>query len=213
MCETPKHCIKNINVYEGMSVCQLSQYVSARSGKYLLLFFLFLYSGKKEVGEKKRRRKRKEKQIDSEAGDVDKEESAEDGSSDEMEEDIEKLKVTDSPSETMETTNESTTAAPPGVVHTDSVFTVTIGPQGGSSVRSVEGGDGCVCSAPFVPRARMNSMLAVKNGVLYMYGGLYEEGDKQLTLSDIYSLDLRKLDEWHTLISDDTARQVSSACN
>ncbi|KAI0236404.1 Kelch domain-containing protein 4 [Lamellibrachia satsuma] len=163
--------------------------------------------GKKEVGEKKRRRKRKEKQIDSEAGDADKEESAEDGSSDGMEEDIEKLKVTDSPSETMETTNESTTAAPPGVVHTDSVFTVTIGPQGGSSMRSVEGGDGCVCSAPFVPRARMNSMLAVKNGVLYMYGGLYEEGDKQLTLSDIYSLDLRKLDEWHTLISDDTARQ------
>ena len=178
---------------------------------------VFHCSGKKEVGEKKRRRRRKEKQADSEAGECDGEEEEdeedEDESSDEMEEDIEKLQVTDSPSVTMETADESaaTTAVPSGVVtvHTDSVFTVTIGPQGDSSVGDAEGGGTRSSAAPFVPHARMNSMLAVKHGVLYMYGGLYEEGEKQLTLSDIYSLDLRKLDEWHTLVSDNTAPQVS----
>ena len=130
-----------------------------------------------------------------------------------MEEDIEKLQVTDSPSVTMETADETaaTATVPSGVVtvHTDGVFTVTIGPQGDSTVGDVDGGDTRSSSAPFVPHARMNSMLAVKHGVLYMYGGLYEEGEKQLTLSDIYSLDLRKLDEWHTLVSDNTAPQVS----
>ena len=167
-------------------------------------------SGKKEVGATKRRRRRKEKDSEAGDGETNEEEGDEDGSSDDMEDDIEKLNVVDSPSsETMET-SDSVSAAPPGVVtvHSDSVFTVTIGPQGGGS-SGVARGDGCPSSAPFVPRARMNCMLAVKHGVLYMYGGLYEEGDKQLTLSDLYSLDLRKLDEWSTLVSDDTAPQVS----
>jgi hypothetical protein len=34
----------------------------------------------------------------------------------------------------------------------------------------------------------MNCGLAVKRGLLYLYGGLVEEGDKQFTLSDFYSL-------------------------
>merc|ERR1740137_448400 len=42
--------------------------------------------------------------------------------------------------------------------------------------------------------------MAVKRGVLYMYGGMYEDGDKQLTLNDFYSLDLNKLEEWQTII-------------
>ena len=171
-----------------------------------------LCSGKKEVGATKRRRRRKEKVADSEAGDgaVNDEDGDEDGSSDDMEEDIEKLNVVESPSETMETSDSPPAASGVVTVHSDSIFTVTIGPQGGGTSGGVAGGDGCSSSvAPFVPRARMNCMLAVKHGVLYMFGGLYEEGDKQLTLSDLYSLDLRKLDEWSTLISDDTAPQVS----
>jgi hypothetical protein len=34
----------------------------------------------------------------------------------------------------------------------------------------------------------MNCGLAVKHGLLYLYGGLIEDGDKQFTLSDFYSL-------------------------
>jgi hypothetical protein len=40
----------------------------------------------------------------------------------------------------------------------------------------------------FVPSSRMNAGLAVKQGKLYLYGGLYEDGDKQITLSDMYVL-------------------------
>lgn len=40
----------------------------------------------------------------------------------------------------------------------------------------------------YVPQPRMNSGLAFKQGKLYLYGGIYEVGDKQLTLSDLHSL-------------------------
>ena len=39
------------------------------------------------------------------------------------------------------------------------------------------------------PSPRMNSAMALKHNVLYLYGGLYEEGeDKQITFSDFYSI-------------------------
>ena len=40
----------------------------------------------------------------------------------------------------------------------------------------------------FMPSPRINPGLALKNNVLYMYGGMIEDGDKQCTLSDFYSL-------------------------
>jgi hypothetical protein len=40
----------------------------------------------------------------------------------------------------------------------------------------------------FTPSARINPSLAVKNNILYMYGGMFEDGDKQYTLNDLYSL-------------------------
>jgi hypothetical protein len=46
-------------------------------------------------------------------------------------------------------------------------------------------------------------MLAVKHGLLYVYGGMFEAGDRQVTLSDLYCLDLHKMEEWKTLVEMD----------
>lgn len=40
----------------------------------------------------------------------------------------------------------------------------------------------------FVPPVRMNAGVAVKRGVLYLYGGMCEDSHKQLTLNDFYAL-------------------------
>lgn len=40
-----------------------------------------------------------------------------------------------------------------------------------------------------------------------MYGGIYEEGDKQVTLNDFYSLDIHKLDEWNVIVAEDRSLQ------
>ena len=47
----------------------------------------------------------------------------------------------------------------------------------------------------FTPSARMNPAMTIRNGVLYLYGGVIEAGEKQFTLSDFYYLDLHKLDK------------------
>ncbi|KAL2093671.1 hypothetical protein ACEWY4_010983 [Coilia grayii] len=49
------------------------------------------------------------------------------------------------------------------------------------------------------PCARSNAMAAVKGGRLFLYGGMFEVGDRQFTLSDLYSLDLHKMDKWDVL--------------
>lgn len=51
-----------------------------------------------------------------------------------------------------------------------------------------------------VPSPRMNAGLCVCKGTLYIYGGLYEEDNKQYTFNDFYALDLHKLEEWKALI-------------
>lgn len=53
------------------------------------------------------------------------------------------------------------------------------------------------------PSPRSNAMLAVKHGRLYLYGGMFEAGDRQVTLSDLYCLDLHKMDEWTALVEAD----------
>jgi hypothetical protein len=74
------------------------------------------------------------------------------------------------------------------VVSDDGIFKVTV-----SSVTSVSSSQQNVDSSSeaqqaFTPSPRMNCGLAVKHGLLYLYGGLIEDGDKQFTLSDFYSL-------------------------
>lgn len=53
------------------------------------------------------------------------------------------------------------------------------------------------------PSPRSNAMLAVKHGRLYLYGGMFEAGDRQVTLGDLYCLDLHKMQEWTALVEMD----------
>ena len=54
-----------------------------------------------------------------------------------------------------------------------------------------------------IPSPRFNAGLAFKGGLLYLFGGLFESGEKDYTLKDFYSLDTKKLDTWKTIIEDD----------
>ncbi|XP_022367295.1 kelch domain-containing protein 4 isoform X2 [Enhydra lutris kenyoni] len=63
-------------------------------------------------------------------------------------------------------------------------------------------------SGPVVgPSPRSNAMLAVKHGRLYLYGGMFEAGDRQVTLGDLYCLDLHKMQEWTALVEMDPGAQ------
>jgi len=54
-----------------------------------------------------------------------------------------------------------------------------------------------------VPTPRFNAGMVYKGGKLYLFAGIVETGDKDLTLCDFYSLDVHKLDEWNTIIEND----------
>ena len=44
-----------------------------------------------------------------------------------------------------------------------------------------------------LPLERYNAMLAVQRNTLYIYGGIYETGDREYTLDDFYTIDLSKM--------------------
>ncbi len=60
------------------------------------------------------------------------------------------------------------------------------------------------------PCPRSNAMATVKHGKLYLYGGMFEVGDRQFTLSDLYSLDLHKMDQWDVLVEMDPSKWKDS---
>ncbi|GAB1862226.1 Kelch domain-containing protein 4 isoform X1 [Camponotus japonicus] len=100
---------------------------------------------------------------------------------------------------------------PTVTVDDDGIFTMTIGstvpisssfPHQSSSTVANNGG------TKLFPSPRMNAGMVMKHNILYLYGGLVEEGDRQYTLCDFYSLDCRKLDEWKTLRLDDLSSQT-----
>ncbi|XP_061450216.1 kelch domain-containing protein 4 [Rhineura floridana] len=57
------------------------------------------------------------------------------------------------------------------------------------------------------PCPRSNAMLAVKHGMLFVYGGMFEVGDRQFTLNDLYAIDLHKMEEWKVLVEMDPKTQ------
>ena len=129
---------------------------------------------------------------------------------------MERLAVTEDAAESSSTTTTSAAAAAAAdavamTTFDDGVFTVTVtGPQSNPET------SGTVCSeqsAPdcFVPCPRMNPLMCVQRGTLFLYGGALEDGDRQITLSDFYSLDLHRMDDWKTIIPLDTAAQVNEA--
>nr|XP_023020044.1 kelch domain-containing protein 4-like [Leptinotarsa decemlineata] len=86
----------------------------------------------------------------------------------------------------------------------DGIFKVTLGAAPATSGSTEIFSNGHI-SKLFQPSPRASCGLAIKHGVLYLYGGMYEDGDKQITFSDFYSLDLKKNEEWKTIIEDDTS--------
>ncbi|KAF7281033.1 kelch domain-containing protein 4 [Rhynchophorus ferrugineus] len=86
----------------------------------------------------------------------------------------------------------------------DGVFKVTIGPSIKHNDMSTNDAEESINL--FRPSPRINSGLAINRGFLYLYGGMYEEGDKQFTYNDLYRIDLKKLDEWGVIIDDDTSK-------
>lgn len=65
-------------------------------------------------------------------------------------------------------------------------------------------------SAPMVePCPRSSAMATVRQGKLYLYGGMFEVGDRQFTLSDFYCLDLHKMDQWEVLVEMDPSESAS----
>ena len=173
-----------------------------------------VFRDKKETKDKKRRRRKKDEKneagSDNEKCDTD----------DDIEDDVERLTMMENSTSGVENSTMSDHAATGfNACDTqsdskDSIFTVSIGPQSSQTHSSVQSinvtshGD-----SKFWPCARMNAQLAVRSGVLYLYGGLYEEGDKQVTLQDMYALDLHKLDEWKTLIKNQAHELVSPPVN
>ncbi|XP_046391249.1 kelch domain-containing protein 4 [Ischnura elegans] len=104
--------------------------------------------------------------------------------------------------EAEEAAPDATCIPAPMTVSDDGIFKMTIGGMTPSSA-SNEATPGPEQKSVFMPSPRMSSGMVIKHGQLYLYGGLVEDGDKQLTLCDFYSLDIHKLDEWKTIIPND----------
>ena len=51
-------------------------------------------------------------------------------------------------------------------------------------------------------------MICLLGTTLYLYGGVREEGDKEITMNDLYSLDANRLDKWVQLQASDTVQWV-----
>ncbi|XP_071443811.1 kelch domain-containing protein 4 isoform X2 [Hetaerina americana] len=92
--------------------------------------------------------------------------------------------------DTMDTevaTPDATCIPAPMTVSDDGIFKMTIGGTTSSSTFH-EGASGVEQKSVFMPSPRMSCGMIIKHGLLYLYGGLVEDGDKQLTLSDFYAL-------------------------
>ena len=152
---------------------------------------LIQLTGKKDIVEKKKRRKVKEEGDDEEME-----------SEDEAVERLDELALEDGGS------GPSTVTVESGAFTVSSTITGEdcrvsqnelsfLGNLGGS------GNGQESCKQLNIPSPRFNAGLAFKGGLLYLFGGLFESGEKDYTLKDFYSLDTKKLDTWKTIIEDD----------
>ncbi|XP_021917944.1 kelch domain-containing protein 4 isoform X2 [Zootermopsis nevadensis] len=154
-------------------------------------------SGKKDSGKQRRRRKEKNELPN----------DVENDDSDNILNEMDTLELQDAVSDNGTEEVAAVPSASNAVVSDDGIFKVTVSSvtSVSTSQQNVEGSS--EARQAFSPSPRMNCGLVVKHSILYLYGGLIEEGDKQFTLSDFYSLDLHKLDEWKTLIPNDLTSQ------
>ncbi|XP_058135587.1 kelch domain-containing protein 4 isoform X2 [Dasypus novemcinctus] len=80
------------------------------------------------------------------------------------------------------------------------------GPTGGPQSHGEGGSEEAGAPVP-EPSPRSSALLAVKHGLLYLYGGMFEAGKRQFTLSDFYCLDLHKMEAWKALVEMDPKTQ------
>lgn len=77
------------------------------------------------------------------------------------------------------------------------VTSSTAKPRGPTTTSSVQSS---VLPEVVKPCGRINSCVVVGRDTLYIYGGMMEVKDREITLDDLYTLNLSKLDEWKCLI-------------
>ncbi|KAI9208115.1 galactose oxidase [Polychytrium aggregatum] len=53
------------------------------------------------------------------------------------------------------------------------------------------------------PCPRFNTMLAIYKNLLFIYGGIFETGAKEITLADMWSVNLDKMNEFKCIVADD----------
>ncbi|KAK9278334.1 hypothetical protein L1049_027899 [Liquidambar formosana] len=61
------------------------------------------------------------------------------------------------------------------------------------------------------PCGRINSCVVVGRDTLYIYGGMMEVKDREISLDDLYSLNLSKLDEWKCIIPPSESEWIESS--
>ncbi|KAM6973514.1 kelch domain-containing protein 4 [Aplochiton taeniatus] len=67
--------------------------------------------------------------------------------------------------------------------------------------------EGSASASLIEPCPRSSTMATVRQGKLFLYGGMFEVGDRQFTLNDFYCLDLHKMDQWDILVHMDPNTQ------
>ncbi|ONK77696.1 uncharacterized protein A4U43_C02F9570 [Asparagus officinalis] len=60
---------------------------------------------------------------------------------------------------------------------------------------------GCTSVEIVKPCGRINACMVVGRDTLFVYGGMMEVRDREITLDDLYSLNLSKLDEWKCILA------------
>jgi N-acetylneuraminic acid mutarotase len=58
------------------------------------------------------------------------------------------------------------------------------------------------------PLPRINASLIVRSNILYIYGGLLEVGDREITLDDLWAFDLKKREKWECISEGTMHKQV-----
>ena len=59
-----------------------------------------------------------------------------------------------------------------------------------------------------VPLPRINSQILVRGNTLFIYGGILEVGEREVTLDDCWAIDLQKREEWNCIWNGTMHRQV-----
>lgn len=58
------------------------------------------------------------------------------------------------------------------------------------------------------PCPRINPALFIRGSTMFVYGGMVEDGDREITLDDCWSLDLKRLDEWKEILPGTVSDQI-----